>query len=172
MVALVVGRHAPGERRMGHAGAFTALGQSDAAAKIEALRGAGVHIAEDATRVTHDGAAGASGEGRVNDMSVPAASGRRRTPYFPKGRLLGPEEREAIKAILGARPRERSQLIEYLHLIQDQEGCLPAGQLHALAEELRIPMAEVYEVASFYAHFDIVRDGEQRPPAVTDPRLR
>ena len=52
VVALVVGRHAPGERRMGHAGAFTALGQSDAAAKIEALREAGVYIAEDATRVT------------------------------------------------------------------------------------------------------------------------
>ncbi len=103
----------------------------------------------------------------MNDMSVPAASGRRRTPYFPKGRLLAPEEREAIRAILGTRPRERDQLIEYLHLIQDQEGCLPGGLLHALAEELRIPMAEVYEVASFYAHFDIVRDGEERPPDTT-----
>jgi formate dehydrogenase len=58
-------------------------------------------------------------------------------------------------------------LIEYLHLIQDTEGCLPAGHMQALGEELKIPMAEVYEVASFYAHFDIVRDGEERPAPVT-----
>ena len=109
----------------------------------------------------------------MNDMSRPQSgpikpgSGRRRVPYFPKGRLLRPEEREAVAAILGDRPRRRDLLIEYLHLIQDREGCLPAGLLHALGEELRIPMAEVYEVASFYAHFDIVRDGEERPPAVT-----
>ena len=48
-----------------------------------------------------------------------------------------------------------------------REGCLPAGHLHALAEEMRIPMAEVYEVATFYAHFDVVADGEPRPPPVT-----
>jgi formate dehydrogenase len=101
------------------------------------------------------------------DRSVPPGSGRRRSPYFPKGRLLTPEEREAIGAILGEEPRERSRLIEYLHLIQDREKCLPAGLLHALADELAIPMAEIYEVASFYAHFDIVKDGEERPPATT-----
>ena len=103
----------------------------------------------------------------TRERAIPAGSGRRRTPYFPKGRLLGPEERETIKEILGERPRERSLLIEYLHLIQDREGCLPGGLLHALADELRLPMAEVYEVASFYAHFDIVRDGEERPPETT-----
>ncbi len=98
---------------------------------------------------------------------IPPGSGRRRSPYFPKGRLLKPEEREAVGAILGSLPRRRDMLIEYLHLIQDREKCLPAGLLHALAEELRIPMAEVYEVASFYAHFDIVKDGEERPPTTT-----
>jgi NADH:ubiquinone oxidoreductase subunit F (NADH-binding)/NADH:ubiquinone oxidoreductase subunit E len=110
----------------------------------------------------------------MNDMSempsgtpAPPASGRRRVPYFPKGRLLRPEEREALRALLGDRPRQRDMLIEYLHLIQDREGHLPAGLLQALGEELRIPMAEVYEVASFYAHFDIVRDGETPPPPVT-----
>jgi formate dehydrogenase len=101
------------------------------------------------------------------DRTLPAGSGRRRVPYFPKGRLLKPEERETIRALLGDRPRRRDLLIEYLHLIQDREGCLPAGLLHALGEELRLPMAEVYEVASFYAHFDIVRDGEEPPPPVT-----
>jgi formate dehydrogenase len=76
-------------------------------------------------------------------------------------------ETAAVKAILGDRPRERALLIEYLHLIQDKEGCLPAGHLHALAEDLKLPMAEVYEVATFYAHFDVVADGEPRPPKVT-----
>jgi formate dehydrogenase len=94
-------------------------------------------------------------------------SGRRKAPMFPKGRLLKPEETDAVRALLGDRPRRRDLLIEYLHLIQDAEGCLPAGHLQALGEELRIPMAEVYEVASFYAHFDIVRDGEAPPAPVT-----
>lgn len=94
-------------------------------------------------------------------------SGRRKAAAFPKGRRLGDEERAALREILGERPRERGMLVEYLHLIQDTEGCLPAGHLHALAEELGMPMAAVYEVASFYAHFDIVRDGAPRPASVT-----
>ena len=110
----------------------------------------------------------------MNDMSngggdrrIHPGSGRRNAPVFPKGRLLRDEERNAVAQLLGDRPRRRDLLIEYLHLIQDQEGCLPAGHLQALGEELRIPMAEVYEVASFYAHFDIVRDGEERPAPLT-----
>ena len=86
---------------------------------------------------------------------------------FPKGRLLTREETEAVVKLLGDAPRQRDMLIEYLHLIQDAEGCLSAGHMQALGEELRIPMAEVYEVASFYAHFDIIRDGEERPAPVT-----
>ena len=110
----------------------------------------------------------------MNDMSsggedrrIHPGSGRRKAPVFPKGRLLKDDERAAVARLLGERPRRRDMLIEYLHLIQDSEGCLPAGHLQALGEELRIPMAEVYEVASFYAHFDIVRDGEDRPAPVT-----
>ncbi len=110
----------------------------------------------------------------MNDMSngggdrrIHPGSGRRNAPVFPKGRLLTDEERNAVAQLLGDRPRRRDLLIEYLHLIQDREGCLPAGHLQALGEELRIPMAEVYEVASFYAHFDIVRDGEERPAPLT-----
>jgi NADH:ubiquinone oxidoreductase subunit F (NADH-binding)/NADH:ubiquinone oxidoreductase subunit E len=106
----------------------------------------------------------------MNDMSnggenhrIHPGSGRRKAPVFPKGRLLRAEETEAVQKLLGDRPRQRDMLIEYLHLIQDSEGCLPAGHLQALGEELRIPMAEVYEVASFYAHFD----GEDRPAPVT-----
>ncbi len=94
-------------------------------------------------------------------------SGRRKGAFFPKGRLLKTVEREAVRALLGDRPRRRDLLIEYLHLIQDQEHGLPVGMLQALAEEMRLPMADVFEVASFYAHFDIVRDGEERPEPVT-----
>jgi formate dehydrogenase beta subunit len=94
-------------------------------------------------------------------------SGRRKGAAFPKGRVLKSEEVAALRALLGERPRARELLIEYLHLIQDAEGCLPEGQLHALAEELKLPMAEVYEVATFYAHFDVVADGEPRPPRLT-----
>jgi formate dehydrogenase len=69
--------------------------------------------------------------------------------------------------LLGELPRDRDLLIEYLHLLQDEYGYLGAAQLQALAAEMRLSMAEVYEVASFYAHFDIVLDGEDPPPPVT-----
>ena len=115
----------------------------------------------------------------MNDMSgsgepqghgprrIHPGSGRRKAPVFPKGRLLQSNELDAVKALLGERDLKRDELIEYLHLIQDRENCLPVGHLQALGELLKIPMAEIYEVASFYAHFDIVRDGEQRPAPVT-----
>jgi NADH:ubiquinone oxidoreductase subunit F (NADH-binding)/NADH:ubiquinone oxidoreductase subunit E len=102
-----------------------------------------------------------------NGRAIHPGSGRRKAPLFPKGRVLRPGETVALDAILGSGPRERPLLIEYLHKIQDREGCLPAGLMHALAESLRIPMAEVYEVATFYAHFDVVGDGEEPPPPVT-----
>ena len=94
-------------------------------------------------------------------------SGRRKAPRFPKGRVLDDIDLEEIRAILGNTPRNRDLLIEYLHLVQDKKGFLPAGLLHALAEEMRIPMSEVYETASFYAHFDIVHDDQVPPPETT-----
>jgi NADH:ubiquinone oxidoreductase subunit F (NADH-binding)/NADH:ubiquinone oxidoreductase subunit E len=94
-------------------------------------------------------------------------SGRRRSPAFNKGRQLEPTARDEIAALLGDRPRGRDHLIENLHLIQDSYGSLSAAHLQALASEMRLAMAEVYEVASFYAHFDIVLDGEIAPPSVT-----
>jgi formate dehydrogenase len=99
--------------------------------------------------------------------SIHPGSGRRKAPLFPKGRVLQQAELAAVQALLGEGPFERALLIEYLHRIQDKEGCLPASHLHALAEILRIPMAEVYEVATFYAHFDVVADGEAKPEPVT-----
>lgn len=110
----------------------------------------------------------------MNDVSdtpdqrrIHPGSGRRKAPLFPKGRLLRPEEAEAMRTLLGGRELKRDELIEYLHLIQDSEGCLPAGHLHALADLMKLSMAEIYEVASFYAHFDIVRDEDERPAPIT-----
>src|SRR5262245_52342837 len=118
-----------------------------------------------------DSATGSEGSGQGNGSpgrrAIHPGSGRRKAPLFPKGRVLRQEEVAAVQALLGSRPRERALLIEYLHLIQDSQGCLPEGYLHALTEELSIPMAEVYEVATFYAHFDVVGDAEERPPKVT-----
>ncbi len=85
----------------------------------------------------------------------------------PKGRQLEPTAAAAIAALLGSRPRRRDLLIEHLHLIQDRYGHLSAAHLKALAEELRLPEVEVFEVASFYAHFDVLRDGEAPPPPLT-----
>ena len=72
-----------------------------------------------------------------------------------------------MQALLGERERRRDLLIEHLHLLQDHYGCLHARHLAALAEEMRLALVEVYEVASFYAHFDIVMDDEAPPPALT-----
>ncbi len=92
---------------------------------------------------------------------------RRRTKAHPKGRQVDADMRREITTLLGERSRARDLLIEYLHEIQDIHGCLPAAHLAALAEEMRLSQAEIYEVASFYAHFDIVAEGEKPPPALT-----
>ncbi|MGN6748836.1 MAG: NAD(P)H-dependent oxidoreductase subunit E [Xanthobacteraceae bacterium] len=91
----------------------------------------------------------------------------RRAPRTPKGRQVDPQAREDVRALLGDRERRRDLLIEHLHLIQDRYGHLSAAHLAALAAEMRLALAEVYEVATFYAHFDVVKEGETPPPAVT-----
>jgi len=93
--------------------------------------------------------------------------GRRRPPRTPKGRQVDPQALEQIRALLGDRERRRDLLIEHLHLIQDRYGHLSAAHLAALAHEMRLALTEVYEVATFYAHFDVVKEGETPPLAVT-----
>ena len=85
----------------------------------------------------------------------------------PKGRQADPDSLAAVRKLLGQLPRRRDLLIEHLHKIQDAFGHLSDRHLVALAKEMNLPMAEVYEVASFYHHFDIVKDGADAPPAVT-----
>ncbi|WP_289042826.1 NAD(P)H-dependent oxidoreductase subunit E [uncultured Aliiroseovarius sp.] len=94
-------------------------------------------------------------------------SGKGKGRRKPKGRQVDPAALEEVQALLGDRPRRRDLLIEFLHLIQDAYGHLSAAHLRALAHELKVGQAEVYEVASFYAHFDVVREGETPPPALT-----
>jgi formate dehydrogenase beta subunit len=85
----------------------------------------------------------------------------------PKGRQVDPRAREEVGALLGDAPRRSDLLIEYLHRIQDHYGHLSAAHLAALAAELKMAMAEVYEVATFYHHFDVVKEGETAPPTIT-----
>ncbi len=94
-------------------------------------------------------------------------SGKGKGRHTPKGRQLDDQAWDEVKALLGDRPRRRDLLIEFLHLIQDAYGCLSAPHMRALAEEMRLSQAEVYEVATFYAHFDVVKEGEPKPPALT-----
>ena len=92
---------------------------------------------------------------------------RARKRGAPKGRRVDPAARAAVVALLGRSPRRRDLLIEHLHLIQDRFGCLSAAHLAALAAEMRMAMAEVYEVATFYHHFDVVKENEAPPPPLT-----
>lgn len=74
---------------------------------------------------------------------------------------------DAAQRKTGVDPRRRDLLIENLHLIQDRFGHIPAAHLVALAREMKLAMTEVYEVATFYHHFDVIKEGEQAPPALT-----
>jgi formate dehydrogenase len=105
----------------------------------------------------------------MNTTELPAeapAKSRRRPSSKPKGRQTDPRALEEVRALLGDRPRRRDLLIEHLHLLQDRYGHLSAAHLAALAAEMKLAQAEVYEVATFYAHFDVVKDGPP-PPAIT-----
>jgi NADH:ubiquinone oxidoreductase subunit F (NADH-binding)/NADH:ubiquinone oxidoreductase subunit E len=93
--------------------------------------------------------------------------GRRGTRPSLKGRQVEPQALSDVRALLGDAPRRRDLLIEHLHAIQDRYGRLDARHLAALAAEMKLALAEVYEVATFYHHFDIVKEGETPPPAIT-----
>jgi formate dehydrogenase beta subunit len=90
--------------------------------------------------------------------------GRRKGPRTPKGRQVDPQALDEVRALLTDRPRKRDLLIEHLHLIQDHYGHLSAAHLTALAQEMKMALTEVYEVATFYSHFDVVKDGPAPPP--------
>jgi formate dehydrogenase len=92
---------------------------------------------------------------------------RRKARGTPKGRQIDPGAAAEVAALLGDRSRQRDLLIEHLHLIQDKYGHISAAHLTALAAEMKLAQTEVYEVATFYAHFDVVKEAETPPPPVT-----
>jgi formate dehydrogenase len=85
----------------------------------------------------------------------------------PKGRAVDPRALAEVQLLLANEPRRRDLLVEHLHKIQDRYGSISAGHVVALAHEMHLAPAEVYEVATFYHHFDVIKDGEQRPPGLT-----
>src|SRR5450631_925083 len=93
-------------------------------------------------------------------------AGRRKSPRTPKGRQVDPQALSEVQALLLDKPRRRDLLIEHLHLIQDHYNYISAPHLVALAFEMTMALTEVYEVATFYAHFDVVKVGPV-PPAIT-----
>ncbi len=97
----------------------------------------------------------------------PGRGKKRKARAFPKGRQVQPQAVREISKLLKDRPRRADLLIEYLHLIQDKYGHISAGHLAALAVEMRMAQAEVFEVATFYHHFDVVKEGEAAPAEVT-----
>src|SRR6185312_4847775 len=104
--------------------------------------------------------------GKVRKFEHPGR-GRNRARSIPKGRQVDPRASDAIRALLGEEPRERHLLIEYLHRIQDTYGQISAAHLAALADEMRLAFAEVFETATFYAHFDVVKEGAPDIPPLT-----
>ena len=99
---------------------------------------------------------------------VPApGSSRQRKREAPRGRRVDPEARAEVLALLGNAPRTSDLLIEHLHKLQDRFGHLSARHLAALAAEMKLAQTEVYEVATFYHHFDVVKEGDAVPPALT-----
>ena len=96
-----------------------------------------------------------------------AQATRQRKREGPKGRRVDGAALHEVRALLGDEPRQRDLLIEHLHKVQDRYGHLSAAHLAALAQEMRLAQTEVFEVASFYHHFDIVKEGGTPPAAVT-----
>ncbi len=109
----------------------------------------------------------------MNDRASPAptkerqSTKRARVRGTPKGRSVDPKAREEVRALLKDAPLRRDLLIEHLHRIQDRYGLLSAAHLVALADEMELSMTEVYEVATFYHHFDVIKEGDAPPPAIT-----
>ena len=93
--------------------------------------------------------------------------GDKRARSVPKGRQVDPHAKQEVEALIGNGSRERTNLIEYLHKIQDHYGQISSAHLAALADEMHLAFAEVFETATFYAHFDVVKEGEKAIPALT-----
>ena len=95
---------------------------------------------------------------------------RKRPRPGPRGRVASDDARQAVLALLrdaGLAEMRRDRLIEQLHVLQNSAGCLREGDLVALAALHRLAPVEVFETASFYAHFKILPDDAPAPPEAT-----
>ncbi|MHB2209064.1 NAD(P)H-dependent oxidoreductase subunit E [Methylobacterium sp. CM6257] len=104
--------------------------------------------------------------GTIRNFAHPGR-GRNKARPVPKGRQVEPQAKVEIEELLGSRSRQRDLLIEHLHLIQDTYGQISAEHLAALADEMGLAFAEVFETATFYAHFDVVKEGDAAVPRLT-----
>ena len=102
----------------------------------------------------------------MNQVIIPIKVERKLRPTL-KGRTPDAKALAEVQALLGTEPRRRDLLIEHLHRIQDRYAQLSAAHLTALAAEMNMALAEVYEVATFYHHFDVIKEGEAAPAAIT-----
>jgi NADH:ubiquinone oxidoreductase subunit F (NADH-binding)/NADH:ubiquinone oxidoreductase subunit E len=106
----------------------------------------------------------------MNARTIPIVAegaSRQRKREAPKGRTVDPAALEEVRGLLGDASRASDLLIEHLHRLQDRFGHLSARHLAALAREMGLAQTEVYEVASFYHHFDVVKEGDAAPQALT-----
>jgi NADH:ubiquinone oxidoreductase subunit F (NADH-binding)/NADH:ubiquinone oxidoreductase subunit E len=106
----------------------------------------------------------------MNHTIIPIAvqgASKQRKRQAPKGRRVDPAALADVQTLLGTASRQPDLLIEHLHKLQDHFGCLSTPHLAALAQEMRLAQTEVYEVATFYHHFDVVKEGEAKPAALT-----
>ena len=85
----------------------------------------------------------------------------------PRGRKVDFEVLKSLEKLLGVSSYRRDHLIEYLHKIQDSNGAITKDYMTALSSLMGISQTEVYEVATFYHHFDVVESDKDKPPALT-----
>lgn len=102
----------------------------------------------------------------MNQVIIPIKAVRKQRGTI-KGRTPDPKALAEVRSLLGDAPRRRDLLIEHLHKIQDRYASLSAAHLVALAAEMKMALAEVYEVATFYHHFDVIKEGDAAPAAIT-----
>jgi NADH:ubiquinone oxidoreductase subunit E len=103
----------------------------------------------------------------MSRAAIPIVVEKKKARSQVKGRVVDPRALSEIRALLGGTPRDRDLLIEFLHRIQDTYHCISAAHIVALATEMKLAMTEVYEVATFYHHFDVVKESEVAPPELT-----
>ena len=100
-------------------------------------------------------------------MDKPVLRKRNKMRGEQRGRHVTQTAQEQIRDLLGSETPRRDLLIEYLHLIQDEFGHISADHITALAAEMQLATTEVYEVATFYHHFDVIREDQDAPPELT-----